>query len=352
MEIIDTHRFKDRSCDYLSPDLALYSTGCNKLPKNPSFSVMSTFIEFKSRASMDPFQDPNNYPEEDLPDGFQFERQDVKSRERRGQIGAYASAISGTQFRTRVISVSVTGPTARFIVWDRGGALVSAQFNYVEEPQYLVSFFYRYSRRSPEEQGIDATTVEATRRDVKSIPPDIENRMREANRDHKGWRKVMVPDRDDAAKQGGFLVSYPLSHTTPSPFSRSTRGMLAFDLAHKKLVFLKDYWRPDVDNIEKEGEIYRDLEKQKIPHIAPFGMGNDIKGHKTVTQAPNDEREDGILPTPRQTRLSHYRMTLNIVGKSLIDFKSSREFISAIADAMEGNCQIRAHAYSSSSYSS
>lgn len=112
--------------------------------------------------------------------------------------------------------------------------------------------------------------------------------------------------------------------------------MLAFNLKIKKLVFLKDYWRPDADDIEKEGEIYRDLEDHQVPHIVPFGMGNDVRDHKTVTQAPNNEYIEGIIPTPQQTCLIHYRITLNVVGKALHNFESSREFVSAIADAMEG----------------
>ncbi|KJA18889.1 hypothetical protein HYPSUDRAFT_44723 [Hypholoma sublateritium FD-334 SS-4] len=232
--------------------------------------------------------------------------------------------------------VNLCGETACFIFWDRAGAVISAQFNYVEEP-HLIIFFYRFSRISPEAQGIDTTTMETTKKEEQSVTPPIRKRMEQANNNHKGWRTVMVTDRDNAAKQGGILVSYPLRSTTPSPFSRSTRTMLAFDLAKNKLVFLKDYWRPDVDSIAKEGAIYLELEKHQIPHIAPFGMGNDVKGQRTVTQAPNDIREKGILPTTRQTRLSHYRMTLNIVGKALYDFKSFHEFISAIADAMEAH---------------
>ncbi|KJA18888.1 hypothetical protein HYPSUDRAFT_44722 [Hypholoma sublateritium FD-334 SS-4] len=303
---------------------------------------MSTFIEFKNKANMDPFQDPNTSTEE-TPKDFQFEREDVKSREIRGQIGSYAAAIAGTQFRTRVMSVSVSGPTARFIVWDRGGALLSEQFNYVENPQYLVAFFYRYSRGTPEKQGIDITATKTTEREVRTIPADIQAKMKQANKAHKSWCTVLVPDRDEEGKERGFVVSYPLSHTTPSPFSRSTRAMLAFDLTRKRLVFLKDYWRPDVDNIEKEGEIYRDLEEHKIPHIAPFGMGNDVRDHKTIKQDPRSQR---ILQPSPQTCLIHYRITLNLVGKSLSDFASSHEFISAIADAMEAHdgawfkCQI------------
>jgi hypothetical protein len=31
--------------------------------------------------------------------------------------------------------------------------------------------------------------------------------------------------------------------------------MLAFDIEEREIVFLKDYWRADVDGMEKEGDI-------------------------------------------------------------------------------------------------
>ena len=105
--------------------------------------------------------------------------------------------------------------------------------------------------------------------------------------------------------------------------------MLAVDLTGK-LVHIRDYWIPDVDNVKKEGKFY------KASRTVPFELGNDVNGHKIVTRAPNDERPKGNFPAPQQMRMSHYRMTLNTVGKALQIFESSREYISAIADAMEG----------------
>jgi hypothetical protein len=44
--------------------------------------------------------------------------------------------------------------------------------------------------------------------------------------------------------------------------------MLAFN---KEIIFLKDYWRVDVDGMEKEDDIFALLGN---PNIAPFGRGN------------------------------------------------------------------------------
>ena len=100
------------------------------------------------------------------------------------------------------------------------------------------------------------------------------------------------------------------------------------------IVFLKDYWRADVDGMEKEGEIYRILESNRVPNIAPFGKGNDVRDHMTLTHTLRNEKwacwsRDMVL-------LRQYRMSLNVVARHLTSFNSSREFVSAIADAMEG----------------
>jgi hypothetical protein len=53
--------------------------------------------------------------------------------------------------------------------------------------------------------------------------------------------------------------------------------MLAFDIEASGIIFLKDYWRADVDGMKKEGEIYERLESNGIQNNAPFGKGNDVR---------------------------------------------------------------------------
>jgi hypothetical protein len=110
--------------------------------------------------------------------------------------------------------------------------------------------------------------------------------------------------------------------------------MLAFDIQKEDIVFLKDYWRADVDGMEKEGEIYKLLKSNRVPNIAPFGTGNDIRDHTTLTNTLR--KEDWACFSKEMVLLRHYRMTLDVVGRPLTSFRSSREFVGAIADAMEG----------------
>ncbi|KAI0308449.1 hypothetical protein OF83DRAFT_1020036, partial [Amylostereum chailletii] len=49
-----------------------------------------------------------------------------------GQIIAYAHALLSMQFRLYCFSFLIFGSKARFIRWDRAGAVVSEAFDYVK----------------------------------------------------------------------------------------------------------------------------------------------------------------------------------------------------------------------------
>ncbi|KAF8191328.1 hypothetical protein BJ912DRAFT_297438 [Pholiota molesta] len=115
--------------------------------------------------------------------------------------------------------------------------------------------------------------------------------------------------------------------------------MSAFDSTPRKLDFLKDYWRAHVDGMENEGETYRILQETNVLHIAPFGVGNNARDQETRTPKLSNKTPplELVSLTANQTCLRHYRMTLDAVGRGLTLFKSSHQFISAIADAMEAH---------------
>lgn len=110
--------------------------------------------------------------------------------------------------------------------------------------------------------------------------------------------------------------------------------MLAFNMETRELVFLKDYWRANVDGIVKEGQIYAILESKGVPNIAPFGKGNDVSNHTTLTHTLRNEK--WACWSREMVLLVQYRMSLKVVARHLTSFKSSWEFVSAIADAMAG----------------
>jgi hypothetical protein len=110
--------------------------------------------------------------------------------------------------------------------------------------------------------------------------------------------------------------------------------MLAFNTETGEIVFLKDYWRVDVDGMEKEGDIYALLESKSVPNIAPFGKGNDVRHHTTLTHTLRNEK--WACWSRVMVLFSQYRMFLDVVARHLVLFKSSKECASAIADAMAG----------------
>jgi len=111
--------------------------------------------------------------------------------------------------------------------------------------------------------------------------------------------------------------------------------MLAFDMEVGEIVFMKDHWRADVDGMKKEGEIYAQLEFNHVPNIAPFGKGNDVRDHATLTHTLRNEK--WACWSREMVLLRQYRMSLDVVARHLTSFDSSWEFV---RDAMDGKTSL------------
>ena len=333
LKFIDTHASPDTQRDKLSPDIGVYPI--NDQPQGDAktdFSKMDLFVEFKIADTSDPFHDPGD-PLTPKAGDFRFENDSDDARLVRGQLASYAAAHAGCQFRVHIFCVLLCGKYARLIRWDRDGAIVTRRFSYIKEPHFLAGFFWRYDHLDRRRQGYDTSVSPVTPDDIQQIE-HFESRLRDENPAHREFRILMVPDRDETEVEKRFVVSFPPKYTARSPFGRATRPMLAFDMETREIVFLKDYWRADVDGMDKEGEIYALLESNRVPNIAPFGKGNDVRDHTTLTHTLRDEK--WACWSRDMVALRHYRMSLEIVARPLTSFCSSREFVSAIADAMAG----------------
>ena len=301
---------------------------------------MDLFVEFMISDTSDPFRDPQD-PLLPKAGDFRFENDTDNAMLVRGQLASYAAAHAASQFRVHTFCVFVCGTYARFIRWDRGGAIVTQRFNYINHPNFLADFFWRYDHLDRRRQGYDTSVLSMTPEDIQNIQ-SFDSRLQEENSAHREFRILMVPDRYDPAVEKRFVVSFPPNYTARSPFGRATRPMLAFDMETREIVFLKDYWRAAVDGMEKEGDIYALLESNCVPNIAPFGKGNDVRDHTTLTHTLSSENSEKWACWSRDmVVLRHYRMSLDVVARPLTSFFSSREFVSAIADAMQGKTLMR-----------
>jgi hypothetical protein len=328
LKFLNTHSTGDVNCDNLATDVSAYKA--KDLPLKPDqtdFSRMELFSELKFNVTADPFIDP----EDPLMPDNDFERDSDAARLLRGQIASYVAALSGSQFRVHVFSILICGKLARLMYWDRNGAIVTRAFDYTRL-DYL-GLFLRHYDLAVNLRGHDSTITIPSGNLVKRVPNFNQTKLADSNDRHREFRLMLIPDRDDASQESEFLISYPPKYTSRSPFGMATRPMIAYDLQQSHFVFVKDYWRPV--RSDKEGEIYRILAEKKVPHIAPFGKGNDVPGIVTVTDQLRKEK--WACSTSEMVALCLYRMSLDMIGRRLTEFKSSQEFVGSVADAMEGD---------------
>ena len=73
----------------------------------------------------------------------------------RGQIAAYAGVALSMSFRKHFFTMFILGRYARFIRWDRRGAVVTHRFDYTKHPLYIFNFYLRYGQLGLLQRGFD-----------------------------------------------------------------------------------------------------------------------------------------------------------------------------------------------------
>jgi hypothetical protein len=328
---VNTSGKPDSECQGLKPDVGVYHS--ERMPsRTTDFSKMEFWVEFKLQADHDAFRDEakSNQTLTLLDDSPQFEHDSQQSRDTRGQIASYAAAHMGTQFRTHVFSLLICGSFARFIRWDRASAFVSERFDYGEDGVLLAEFLRRYN--SLKYRGFDVSVSTASSDEASLARTHLTCQA-------KAFLKLMVPpllgsgSDSDMTGWKPYLIPSP-HYTSRSPFGRATRFFFAYDIDNNKQVFLKDYWRVDEPGMEKEGDIYATLKEHGVRHIAPFDCGGDVSNYHTLAHTLKQEDWGGgekDIPCYRP-----YRMVLSTILRDLLSFRSSWEYVNAVADAMEG----------------
>src|SRR6266581_6179253 len=155
--------------------------------------------------------------------------------------------------------------------WDCNSAIVFHAFNYTKF-NYLGLFLQHYNQ-DVDHCGHDPTvTIPSQSKLNKVTKLDQKTLVEYNNKCHCEFWVMLIPDCDDGSWESEFLISYPPKYTC-SPFGRATRLMVAYDLKQSCFIFVKDYWRPI--GSDKEGDTYKILVENAVPHITPFGKGND-----------------------------------------------------------------------------
>ncbi|TBU58948.1 hypothetical protein BD310DRAFT_977001 [Dichomitus squalens] len=160
-----------------------------------------------------------------------------------------------------------------------------------------------------------------------------------------------------------FLVGKPLYHTR-GLVGRGTRGYVAYRKRTRTFVFLKDAWRPFYENVVSEGEILDKLNKDGVCNI-PTLLTAQLFDHETRVSRycykedlrTNEERKmqahEGPSDGPHGVKRTqsgmqeelksyvrhygHHRLALKEVCLPITAFRSSRQLVSVVGDAVEAH---------------
>ncbi|KAG1820428.1 uncharacterized protein BJ212DRAFT_1211391, partial [Suillus subaureus] len=322
-------------------------------------SAMEAWIIIKPSIQQDPFIDPPSNvdftapipcPEEDLLPYWDtkrdyyptFQSSDKQSISTRAHMVACTNAFFATQFRRFGFSILLCGSRARFVYWDRSGAVVSRRFDYTSNFIPLAEFLWRLNRASPGNRGVDVSVVPI------SLPESQDRTVREqlgigSSSPLYGY---MVPV-DTALQKPKDAEGRPLTthhfYVGPRPapkqcslLEQRTHSFHVWDVAQKRVVFFKETWRVHSRGTSTESEVYRKLHSRRIRNIPTFEHGGDMSalGTKTITHLFS---EAWWCCTPNHKAhlpLVQHRIILRGVERNLSTFKTPKEFLTVFKDAL------------------
>ncbi|RPD54518.1 hypothetical protein L226DRAFT_575695 [Lentinus tigrinus ALCF2SS1-7] len=279
----------------------------------------------------------------------------------KGQLSGCANDVFNGQHRLFFFMIAVVNDCACLVRFDRSGVAMTPSFNYLEEPDVIGNFLFRLSRLDRGGRGYDGT-VEAASPEEERLFRDLHEQYHPRSavatglRDAAttGWRvyKVAVDapfstDRTPVRRSSPLarhelLIGKPASVNRGSLVGRGTRGFVAYDLTSQQVVFLKDSWRPDSEDIRSEFENYMLITESKEMaeskktygelHIPTVLGGGDVK-HNDVIQRTR-------IPTQFYHPFIHFRLIIKEVCRRLEDCKNSFQLLSALAYAYSAHMMI------------
>ncbi|KAF8871385.1 hypothetical protein CPB84DRAFT_792004 [Gymnopilus junonius] len=331
-KFVNTSRYADPAASKgmkNKPDIGVYKTNVDTDKIPTQYSSLEVIWEFKrSNDLVDPFEDPpENLTNEQLA-YFSFEPTAQLRVKTRGQLGLYIRNWFARQHRTHGFIVWIGDPYARIIRMDRDGGIVSKKFNF-RTTSYLVRFIYRICRADDRARGIDTTVEVVTdKNQIAFVQEKLEQWKPEAPDSYPIYQ-LGLPNGTSTRK---VFVWAPMSE----PYSltgRGTRGYAAWDPVLKKVIFVKDSWRPLAPGMEKETDILQTLNKNEVRNVPKLVCGDDLDGHFTITKDYASKSWNVGGREENLSRRAHIRFGEDFVGIRLHRFSSSKEFLQAVFDA-------------------
>ncbi|KAI0760828.1 hypothetical protein BC629DRAFT_1683044, partial [Irpex lacteus] len=280
-------------------------------------------------------------------------------------ISLYATKTFTHQHRTHLFQLLICGKLARFLMWDHSGAVVSDAFDYVDKPDLLAAFVWRYNHMTPEARGYDsnaqlassaecATFQEKTKELLanldKSCPwhPQYASLLPGATAD-EGWPvyKFTVKDTLDSAtgKQTEVLLRRPI-FWAHGAVGRGTRGYIVYDMNDCKLRFLKITWRVVHERLVQERTILGDLRNAGIVRVPEVFCGGDVAGGASRTRSTKWKKMGNLpvgLTTLREFQqhvlVEELALPVQVAPNSLVYTKAFLDVVVALG-AAHNKCNV------------
>ena len=262
-----------------------------------------------------------------------------------GQLIEYATSHHRSQFRVFSFSVVVIEDTFRLLRWDRSGIIYTAPSKLADGDFF--EFLWRFNHLSPVDRGHDTTVCPADDNEAELALPKLRTYPKFENVRKEHLHRILVWDDrspDDAPRR---YITPSAKWATQALIGRATFGYIAFDIERGELVYLKDFWRVDHPEIQREGDVYRELHEAEVRNVAKMGRAGDVRstindGEVRVPAGvqrtrPQDYLDHSWCPgRPVVEPYVHYRLVLETVGMPLNRFRSTRQLCEVIRDAIVG----------------
>ncbi|GJE92009.1 hypothetical protein PsYK624_081620 [Phanerochaete sordida] len=275
----------------------------------------------------------------------------------RRSLLSHAQAQFGRQHRTVLFQLVIVCSRARFIRWDRAGAIVSERFDYVQESELLANFLWRLSSMSDVQRGWDPAVNRASKREATLFREAVSAFVR--GMEARSENSVPVRNLPLAERSLDGTGTYPVwkirvlneltgdssSLVVNRPFAghhsvtgRATRAYIAYDLLQGRLVFMKDSWRDTDPKLLPEFDTYQELREHEVPFIPKVLYGGDVhdlggQRHETLTHVYADRKNSWLIIDREFDRLVHHRIVQDIAFP-LDAVANVREFVQAMHDAL------------------
>lgn len=252
------------------------------------------------------------------------------------------------QARTHMYAVKIFGPRARLLRYDLAGATASELFDWrADRGRYLADFLHRLSHAKAREAGIDdsGSELEGTpTEDVAAARASIKEFTRDFFNLQDGAPLCLIKCWDDdvldscGLPRSRILLATSVSEAYNTGSEPLIRDYVGYDVQGRRCYHIRDTWAiDDSEHYALEGRTYATLKAAGVRYIAEVECAGVVRWQDGTVQRSRSQdfcSDSGPL-WPRYRRV-HYRILFQDVSRPVTTFRSTKELVWVVAQAIIG----------------